>query len=57
VAQYYRDHAAEFGGRSLQQVHDAVAAALTKERRAAVIRDWVLGLRRRANITVLPVSV
>jgi hypothetical protein len=54
VAQYYRDHAAEFGGRSLQQVHDAVAAALTKERRDAVIRDWVMGLRRRANITVLP---
>lgn len=54
VAQYYRDHAAEFGGRSLQQVHDAVAAALTKERRDAVIRDWVTGLRRRANITVLP---
>jgi hypothetical protein len=54
VAQYYRDHAAEFGGRSLQQVHDAVAAALTKERRDAVIRDWVAGLRRRANITVLP---
>jgi hypothetical protein len=54
VAQYYRDHAAEFGGRSLQQVHDQVAAALTKERRDAVIRDWVAGLRRRANITVLP---
>jgi hypothetical protein len=54
VAQYYRDHAAEFGGRSLQQVHDAVAAALAKERRDAVIRDWVAGLRRRANITVLP---
>jgi hypothetical protein len=54
VAQYYRDHAAEFGGRSLQQVHDSVAAALTKERRDAVIRDWVMGLRRRANITVLP---
>ncbi len=54
IAQYYRDHAAEFGGRSLQQVHDEVAAALTKERRDTVIRDWVTGLRRRANITVLP---
>jgi hypothetical protein len=54
VAQYYRDHAAEFGGRSLQQVRDAVAAALAKERRDAVIADWVAGLRRRANITVLP---
>lgn len=55
VAQYYRDHAAEFGGRSLQQVHDAVAAALTKEHRDGLIRDWVVGLRRRANVTVLPV--
>jgi hypothetical protein len=55
VAQYYRDHAAEFGGQSLQQAHDAVAAALTKERRDAVIRDWITGLRRRANITVLPI--
>ncbi|HMF61048.1 MAG TPA: hypothetical protein VK595_11795, partial [Vicinamibacterales bacterium] len=55
VAQYYRDHAAEFGGRSLQEVHDTVVAALMKERRDAVIRDWVMGLRRRANITVLPV--
>jgi hypothetical protein len=54
VALYYREHAAEFGGRSLQQVHDQVAAALTRERRDAVIRDWVAGLRRRANITVLP---
>jgi hypothetical protein len=53
VAQYYRDHAAEFGGRSLQQVHDAVVGGLTKERRDAVVRDWVAGLRRRANVTVL----
>jgi hypothetical protein len=55
VAQYYRDHAAEFGGRSQQQVHDAVVAALTKEHRDGLIRDWVVGLRRRANVTVLPV--
>jgi hypothetical protein len=54
VAQYYRDHTATFGGRSLQEVRDAVVAALTKERRDAVIRDWVAGLRRRANINVLP---
>lgn len=54
VAQYYRDHAATFGGRSLQEVHDAVVAALTRERREAVIRDWVAGLRRRANINILP---
>lgn len=54
VAQYYRDHAAEFAQRSLAEAHDAVVAALTIERRSAVIREWVGGLRRRANITILP---
>jgi hypothetical protein len=54
VAQYYRDHAALFAGRNLADVHDAVVASLTAERREAVIRDWVAGLRRRANINVLP---
>jgi hypothetical protein len=54
VAQYYRDHPAEFGQRSLAEAHDTVVAALTMERRAAVIKDWVAGLRRRANINILP---
>jgi hypothetical protein len=54
IAQYYRDHAAQFGGRSIAEVRAEVAAAFTKERREAVIRDWVAGLRRRANINILP---
>jgi hypothetical protein len=53
VADYYRDHAAEFAPRTLAEAHDAVVAALMQDRRAAVIKDWVAGLRRRANITVL----
>jgi hypothetical protein len=54
VAQYYSDHAAELGQRSLPQVRGEVVSALTKQRRDAVIRDWVAGLRRRANINILP---
>ena len=54
VAQYYRDHPDRFGGRSLQEVHDDVAAQLTADRRSTLVADWVAGLRRRANINILP---
>jgi hypothetical protein len=54
IAQYYREHASEFGQQSLRDVRDTVVTRLTAERRTAVIRDWVAGLRRRANINVLP---
>jgi hypothetical protein len=54
VAEYYKAHAADFGGRPLQQVRDAVVTALTTDRRSSVVREWVAGLRRRANINVLP---
>jgi hypothetical protein len=54
VAQYYRDHNERFGGRSLQEAHDAVVAELTGERRSALVAEWVAGLRRRANINILP---
>ena len=54
IAQYYREHASEFGQQSLTDARDVVVTRLTAERRTAVIRDWVAGLRRRANINVLP---
>jgi hypothetical protein len=54
ILQYYRDHAAEFPGSTFDEVHDRVRSAVVAERRAATIRDWVAGLRRRANINVLP---
>jgi len=54
VAQYYRDHEQRFGGRSLQEAHDAVVAELADERRAALVAEWVAGLRRRANVNILP---
>lgn len=54
IAQYYREHAAEFGQQSLREAHDAVVTRLSADRRAGLIRDWAAGLRRRANINVLP---
>lgn len=54
IAAYYREHAAEFGDQPLQDVRATIVAELSGERRAVLIRDWVAGLRRRANINILP---
>jgi len=54
IAQYYRDHAAEFGQRTQPEAHDTILALLTTDRRQALVRDWVAGLRRRANVNILP---
>ncbi len=54
LADYYRGHAAEFGGRSLTEARADIGAALARERRGTLVRDWIAGLRRRANINVLP---
>lgn len=58
MLQYYRAHPAAFTPngvlRSYEQAHDAVKAMLIAERRGAMIRDWLAGLRRRANINILP---
>jgi parvulin-like peptidyl-prolyl isomerase len=54
ILQYYREHAAEFQGSSFDEAHDRVRSLLVAERRTSTIRDWVAGLRRRANINVLP---
>lgn len=54
VAEYYRTHAAGFGARSRADAREAIVAALASERRAVLVKDWVAGLRRRANINVLP---
>jgi parvulin-like peptidyl-prolyl isomerase len=54
ILQYYREHAAEFPQATFDQAHDRARGALVAERRAGTIRDWVAGLRRRANINVLP---
>jgi hypothetical protein len=58
IAQYYRDHQAAFTRNGtvapLEDVRDVVRAALIAERRSSTIRDWIAGLRRRANVNVLP---
>ncbi|MEP6593550.1 MAG: hypothetical protein ABJC51_07650, partial [Acidobacteriota bacterium] len=54
IAEYYRAHAADVGPRSLADSREAIVAALASERRAVLVKDWVAGLRRRANINVLP---
>lgn len=57
---YYRDHPAPFTRDGRLQPFEAVrqeaAQALGLERRAAMLDDWVSGLRRRAEITDLYLS-
>jgi hypothetical protein len=55
---YYRANPAQFtsGGvlRPFDDVRAQARAALLAERRSQLAREWLAGLRRRANITVLP---
>lgn len=57
IARYHRDHASEFSVngvlRPLEAVRDQVRARVIEERRAAAVRDWIEGLRRRASVVVL----
>lgn len=54
VQEYYAAHAADFRPRTLPEAREAVVAAIARERRTALIHEWVAGLRRRANIRILP---
>ena len=58
VAEYYRTHQARFtragSVQSLADAYEEARAALVAERRVSTIGDWVAGLRRRANVNVLP---
>ena len=58
ILQYYRDHPAAFSQngvvRPFNDARDVARAALVAERRGATIRDWLSGLRKRANVNVLP---
>ena len=57
VAAYYRLHADEFtkGGvlPPYADVRGQVRARVIAERRSALVRDWLAGLRRRANLVQL----
>jgi hypothetical protein len=54
---YYREHAAEFtvGGvlRPFEEVREEARARATAAQRAAYVREWVDGLRRRASLVIL----
>jgi hypothetical protein len=58
VLQYYRDHAAQFSRagavRSYADANHDARSALTAERRAQTIAAWIAGLRRRADVNILP---
>jgi hypothetical protein len=54
ILQYYREHSADFPQGTFDQVHDRVRTALVAARRTGTIQDWLAGLRRRANVNVLP---
>jgi hypothetical protein len=58
ILQFYEQHQAAFttsgAVRPFGEAHDAARDALVAERRAALITEWLAGLRKRANVSVLP---
>jgi hypothetical protein len=61
IGAYYREHPQAFtqNGQAapLEQVRGEVARAVTNERRQALVSDWIAGLRRRATITEVDLTV
>jgi hypothetical protein len=53
VAAWYAAHAAEFGGRTLAEVSDEIAARLSASRADAETKVLLADLRGRADIRVL----
>ena len=57
LAQFYREHPQAFTRQGtlvpFAAAHADVVRLATEDRRKAVIADWVAGLRRRAEVTVL----
>ena len=58
VARYYRAHESDFTRdgvlRPYDDVRDQARTRLVDDRTASLVRDWVAGLRRRADVTILP---
>jgi hypothetical protein len=58
IVRYYRAHESDFSKNGVLQpfeaVRDQVRKRLLEERSATLIRDWIAGLRRRADVTILP---
>lgn len=60
ILQYYEAHKAAFtsGGvtRPFDEVREAARDAFILERRNTMVREWLAGVRKRANVNVLPRS-
>ena len=58
VVRYYRAHEPDFSRNGLllpyAEVRGDVRQRLAADRMAVLVRDWVAGLRRRADVTILP---
>jgi parvulin-like peptidyl-prolyl isomerase len=58
VLTYYRSHQTDFTRdgvvRPYAEVRDEARRKLMAERNAALVRDWITGLRRRVDVTILP---
>jgi hypothetical protein len=58
VARYYRSHESDFirngALRPYDEVRDEARKRLVDDRTASLIRDWIAGLRRRMDVTILP---
>jgi hypothetical protein len=61
VAEYDRTHGSDFTAagvlRPFTEVREAARAALVAERRTTLLRDWLAGLRRRADVNVLYIPI
>jgi hypothetical protein len=53
VEAWYQAHASEYGGRSLSEVSDEIAARLAASRADAETRALLADLRNRADIRIL----
>jgi hypothetical protein len=58
LLRYYRAHESDFtqagGVRPFDAVRDQVRQRLVEERTESLVRDWIAGLRRRGDVTILP---
>jgi len=58
VARYYRSHESEFvrNGvlRPYAEVREEARTRLIDDRSTSLVRDWIAGLRRRTDVTILP---
>jgi len=58
VARYYRSHQSAFTRdgvlRPYEEMRDEARKRLLEDRSATLVREWIAGLRRRAEVTILP---